>query len=105
MESEASARAKDCLGATYSRKECRVFLGLDYLPPENRVANIDPALPSERAAVTTLLDFALPTLSDRRAAGRGKAYDALATCELARDKPQRVELCLKAQDAYVLGLM
>lgn len=100
VESEASVRAKDCLGATYLGKECRVFLGLDYLPPENRVANIDPALPSERAAVTALLNFALPTLSDKRAAGRGEAYDALAACEAARNAPQRAELCRKAQDAY-----
>src|SRR6218665_1893340 len=66
VESETSVRAKDCLGATYSWKECRVFLGQAPLPPENRVANLDPALPSERAAVTALLDFALPTLRDRR---------------------------------------
>lgn len=100
VESEASVRAKDCLGATYAWKSCRVFLGIDGPQPEDRVADLDPALPAERAAVSALLNFGLPVMRDLRAAGRGEAYDALAACEAARDNPQRAEVCRKAQEAY-----
>lgn len=100
IESESSVRASNCLGAAFALRDCRIFLGLGYLPPEDRVPDLDPALPSERAAVKALWSFAAPTMNDPRAAGRGEAFDALAACEGARSSPERAAICGRAQQAY-----